>query len=517
MDLKRRDFLKGMGAGTAGLMLSSCQSLSRLSESSESSAERPNILLILSDDQGYAQSQAYSDTYTVKSVPPERRKGYKKSQIDACIEAANSCMPNIDGLAREGMRMLDAHTAPTCAPSRTCLMTSRYPQRRGIFCNLDINGPGVSPREFFLPILLQRSGYDTALVGKWHMGLARGQHPLDRGFDHFFGFDGWKGPKYNCDKLYLGRQRTPAKGFLTDQLSDHAVSYLQNRENDNPFFMYLCYANPHTPRPEPPSKYQGRFDTGSEYNDTYYDYLYAMDQGIGRVLKALEESGEAENTIVIYATDNGGDWNAGHHQAPFPGNGIYKAGKRTLWEGGIRVPLIMRWPAKIEPGTDFNEFFHFMDIMPTLLAAADVKIPSSLQLDGKNALPHILGQKDGPIHDEAVFWASEQHRVTDEWQQDYKEWQKLDAEEKKHPGWLFAYLPAAYTARKGKWKMINPGTGEPELYDLENDPSETTDLTEQRPEILKELVNEYAEWLSQMPKPVEWYEDKWEALQPPDL
>jgi arylsulfatase A-like enzyme len=424
---------------------------------------RPNILLIVADDLGYADIGVYGS----RDIPT----------------------PNIDRLARDGIRFTDAYVSgPYCAPTRAGLMTGRYAQRFGFEFN-----PDGSP-EFGLPLSektmadrLKAVGYRTALVGKWHLGSSDRLHPMHRGFEEFYGFLG-AGHSYMKvdnvdpgtdlpDPLLDGTTSVPSVTYLTDTFGDRAASYIE-RHASEPFFLYLAFNAPHTPM-EAPEKYLARFPTiAHPLRRTYAAMLSAMDDAIGRTLKAVHDRGLEENTFVIFLNDNGGPTMPsttinGSSNAPLRGS------KRQTWEGGIRVAFIMSWKGHLQGARVDHRPIIQLDVLPTALAAAGVT-PNAAEYDGVNLLPYLTGAASGDPHD-ALFWR----------------------------------LGGMMAIRRGDWKLVKTREGplvdvDPAalrdlsgagLYNLGEDIGETRDRAAERPEKVKELSDLWQAWNRQLSNP----------------
>jgi arylsulfatase A-like enzyme len=402
-----------------------------------------NIVIIVADDLGYAD-------LGVQGSPDVRT-------------------PRIDSLAAAGARLTNAYvSSPVCSPTRAGLLTGRFPQRFG----LELNPPNPSPPEFGLPLgettlaeELKGAGYVTGLVGKWHLGTGAEFHPLNRGFDEFFGFLGgshsYRDWSSGDDPVLRGFEPVEDGAYLTDAFSREAVSFIR-RHADEPFFLYLSYSAVHRPMEKPPRKYMDRFpNTADPLRRKLLAMLSAMDDGIGAVLDAIDASGLGQSTLVIFLSDNG---------APTDLNGSLntplRGGKEDLFEGGIRVPFIVRWDGRIPAGLEYGDPVIQLDVFPTALAAAGIAGPADREIDGVNLIPRLAGTDAGPPH-AALFWR-------------YGE-------------------PSA--VRKGDWKLLSSGTGATQLFDLAGDIGETTDLAASMPEIVSELEAELAGWQAQLPPP----------------
>jgi arylsulfatase A-like enzyme len=412
---------------------------------------RPNIVIILADDLGYADIGVHG----CRDIPT----------------------PHIDSIARRGVRFTDGYANGSfCTPTRAALMSGRYQHRSG---NEDLsNTTGPLPQGIkTLPDRLRAAGYTTAMVGKWHLGDEPGFTPTDRGFDEFFGFlggghqyiiaTGGKG-EYNAPILRNG-EPTNERRYLTDAFGEEATAFVERqRDATRPFFLYLAFNAVHSPL-QAVEKYLKRFpDIANPRRHTYAAMLSAMDDAIGRVLAKLEQTGQSDNTLVIFASDNGGPTtrNAvnGSTNAPLRGS------KCETFEGGIRVPLLMQWPGVLAPGTTYSKPAITFDLGATALAAAGA---DSSQLDGADLVPFLAGKKPGVPH-EILFWRSRT-------------------------------LSNNYAARQGDWKFVHSTEGDAApgpkqtpardmLFNLTDDPGEQHDRAAEHPEKLAELKTLYEAW-----------------------
>jgi len=424
----------------------------------EAQSRPPNIVVIVADDMGYADV------------------GFQGSR--------DIPTPNIDAIARGGIRFTDAYVSgPYCSPTRAGLMTGKYPQRFGHEFN-----PADNP-EFGLPLdqttmadRLKAAGYRTALFGKWHLGSAAPLHPMERGFDEFFGFlDGdhsYFDPATG-GPVFDGRKPIKNMGYLTEELADRAVDFIE-RNRSQPFFLYLAFNAVHTPM-DATEKYLSRFaNIPDQERRTYAAMLSAMDDGIGRTMAALRAAGLEESSLIFFFSDNGGPTMAtttinGSSNAPLRGS------KRQTWEGGIRVPFVIQWKGHLAAGkTDSRQIIQ-LDVLPTALAAAGVDVRPDWKLDGVNLLPFLTGKAAGTPHD-ALYWR----------------------------------LGGMMAIRKGDWKLVKTSEGalrdrDPsvlsdlstaELYNLANDIGETKNLAAAHPEKAKELAEAWWRWNKELVRPL---------------
>lgn len=407
---------------------------------SPSPAAPPNIVLILVDDLGWADL----------SVHGARR-----------IET-----PHIDALASQGVRFAHAYAAaPYCGPSRAALMTSRYPQRFGFEYNPEAGlrgerSPGLPAGERTLADELRAVGYETMLVGKWHLGFHPPSVPRLRGFDEFFGFLGSTHPYLEparYDALFRNGKKTAESEFLTEAFAREAVAFVR-RPRKKPFFLYLSFNAPHVPL-EAPERYRERF--GFVVNSdrrTYLAMVSALDDAIGAVLGAIDAGGLRDDTLVVFTNDNGGSKGNGASNAPLQGS------KGTMWEGGIRVPLFVRWPARVAAGSRDERIVSLLDVGPTLVSAAGGPVAESGSRDG---IDLALG---------------------------------VEARPAKPRGPLFWRSGRSSAVRDGPLKLVRHER-RVGLYDLSADPGERVDLASDRPAEVARLRALYDAWEDTMSPP----------------
>ncbi|MEK7795750.1 MAG: sulfatase [Candidatus Hydrogenedentota bacterium] len=415
-----------------------------------SAQERPNVVIILADDLGYCDTGLYD----CQDIPT----------------------PNINSIAENGVLFPQGYvTAGTCSPSRAALMTGRYQQRYGFEFNAgplqrSIKGEfGLPPSEITLADVLKKAGYATGIVGKWHLGLQERFGPNKRGFDEFFGFR-FGGHKYfNPPDTFDPADRTPIERngkavaepeYLTDAFTREAVSFIE-RNKEKPFFLYVPYNAPHTPH-EVSDNYLERFpNIDDPARRRYVAMISALDDGVGRILRALEQTGLRERTLVAFLSDNGCAL-----YANVCDNRPLRLGKTYLFEGGVRIPFAVQWPGKLPSGLRYDQPVVSMDLFPTIAAITGAEVPSDRTIDGTNLLPYLTGQKDEAPH-ETLFWRNGPNKAM-------------------RKGNLKLFFDQDFTA----------------LYELGDDVGETKNLAAERPEVVEQLKKLYAEWESQMVAPL---------------
>jgi arylsulfatase A-like enzyme len=417
-------------------------------------ARRPNILILLADDLGYADVGFQG----CKDIPT----------------------PNIDSLAKGGVRCTNGYVSgPYCSPTRAGLMTGRYQTRFGHEFNPGGKGPeqGLPLSETTMADRLGAAGYATGWVGKWHLGSVAKFHPSKRGFKETFGFlDG--AHAYFPEKgapILRGTEVVPEKEYLTDAFAREAVAFI-DRHKSEPFFLYLAFNAVHTPMQATEDRLK-KFDIPNKMRHTYAAMTLAMDEGIGRVLDKLRAEKLEEDTLIFFFSDNGGPVMKGttingSRNTPLRGS------KRTTLEGGIRVPFAVVWKGKLPAGKTYDQPVIQLDIQPTALAAAGVDVQTDWKLDGVNLLPYLEGKNAAAPHDTLYWRFGEQMAIR---QGDWK---------------LVRYDPAADGDDKTK------GATPAKLYNLAQDIGEANDLSAKEPDKLKELEAVWQKWNATLAKPL---------------
>ena len=416
----------------------------------------PNIIFILTDDQGYGDVGVYG--------------------------AKDLSTPNLDKMAAEGAMFTSYYaTQPVCSASRASILTGCYPDRIGIH---NAYGPGskvgINPEETTLAEVLKKQGYKTGIFGKWHLGDAPEFMPRKHGFDEFYGIlysnDMWpkhpqQGTVFNFSDIFLYENETPLRvledqTFLTGALTDKAIDFIQ-KNKDEPFFVYLPHPQPHVPL------FVDNVFKDTQKRGLYGDVIHEIDYSVGRMLKTLKEEGLEENTLVVFTSDNGPWLSYGGHSGS---SGIFREGKGTNWEGGHRVPGIVRYPKKIKPNTRIDAPAMGIDWLPTLVEFTQ-STPPEKKIDGASLVPLLTGVSLESPHDNFFFYyrTNELHAV-------------------RHKDWKL-YVPHTYRSLNGR-AGTNDGFPVPydqnqieksELYHLIEDPEELENVAENHPEIVEKI------------------------------
>lgn len=409
----------------------------------------PNVLLILADDLGY-EDLGFQGSKEIQS-------------------------PNLDQLAKNSIRFTDGHvTASVCSPSRAGLMTGRYQQRFGHEANTPSFPNGMDLEEVTMAQRMKSLGYRTAVIGKWHLGATDQQYPTQRGFDLFYGLrEGSRSYFYEPKKsdkpgnhraIELNGKQVEFDGYLTDVLGDQAAEYIQ-QPSEKPFFVFLSFTAPHGPMHATEDDLKRIAHITNKRRRTYAAMVWAMDRAIGNVVKHLKKSGEFDNTLIWFLSDNGGATNNSSSNLPLAGH------KGIKFEGGIRVPFLMHWPAKFPKGRVEDRLVSALDILPTSVAAAggEVETESSKNrpLDGVNLLPYLTNENTGVPH-QKLYW---------------------------HKLWFSAM-------RNGPWKLIYVQDYGYALYNLNDDLGESQNLAAAMPDRVESMSRQLNEWKSSLMEPL---------------
>ena len=428
--MRRRDFLGVAAAAAAAAPASG----------------RPNVVIILADDLGWADV------------------GFHGSEIQT---------PNIDRLAGQGGRFQRFYSFPLCSPTRSALMTGRSPMRLGIAYTgvRPFNTYGLPLEEHLMPQSFQAAGYSTAIVGKWHLGHSHVKYfPNARGFDHAYGhlngfIDYYKHTRDGGLDWHRNGQTVHEEGYSTDLLAAEAVRLIENRDRSRPMFLYLPFNAPHSPLQAPQALIDKYASIADPKRRAYAAMVEALDQAVGRVLAAMNQTGMELNTIVFFFSDNGGQPLEGGRNTPLRG------GKNTTFEGGIRVPAILRWPGSLKPGA-VSQVMTVLDLFPTLAAAAGVRPRNKADFDGKNLWSAIRG--GGSRAREDLFFVTESQYTI----------------------WLAIF--------RREWKLVREisrqdGSTRNHLFRIEKDSNEEENLVDRYPEVVRNLSARIDRWRAQHP------------------
>ena len=421
--------------------------LSTIADITSGDTVPPNIVLLFSDDLGYGDTSLYGS----EKIPT----------------------PNIDALGKQGVRFSNAYvTAASCSPSRAGLMSGQYQQRFGFEFNTAGGAithrlhRGLDPSVVTMADVLKQAGYVTGMFGKWHLGTQPQFHPQARGFDEFYGFLAGAHsffPAKNPQPFHstVMRDTSPLiePEYLTDAIARETVAFI-DANHTKPFFAYVPFNAVHTPI-EATKKYQDRFpDETNHTKRDYYAMTSALDDAVGSIVAAIDKHRLTDNTLVIFVNDNGGPIYTGVQS-----NGPLKLGKLFLFEGGIRVPMIIKLPGTFGPNSVYDQPASTLDLFPTICGTAGINIPPNINLDGIDLSPFIKGQVSGSPHD-TLFWSNGPN----------------------------------IAVRHGDWKLVK-SYDNTWLFNLANDIGESDNLAKTKPEIVEQLETLYHEWRSHMNEP----------------
>ena len=422
------------GYGLLCCMLA-CAAAGLTAESARASDRRPNLLIILADDQGWGDLSVHGNT--------------------------NLATPNIDSLARNGALFDRFYVCSVCAPTRAEFLTGRYHSRGGVR-GVTSGAERLNLDETTIAQTFRSAGYATGAFGKWHNGTQYPYHPNARGFEEFYGFCSGHWGQYFDTLMEHNGTLLRGKGFIIDDLTDHALAFIE-RNKDRPFFCYMPYNTPHSPFQVPDrfyDKFKGspipmRFGDPKledlETTRTALAMCENIDWNVGRLLRKLKELRLEDNTVVIYFSDNGPNswrWNGG-----------MKGRKGSTDEGGVRVPFLIRWPGRVKPGTTVREIAAAIDILPTVSSLAGVPLPGRVPLDGKNLEP-LLSAKDDSWPDRMIF----------------------------------SHQNGQVSVRTRQYRLDNLGR----LFDMAADPSQEHDISGEKPEVTAQLVDAVAKWRAEV-------------------
>jgi arylsulfatase A-like enzyme len=444
--VNRREFIKLAIGGAAMIVMPNYGCAA--GGNSKAATECPNIILIMADDLGYGDISCY---------------GSKKIRT-----------PNIDALARGGLKFTDYHSnCPVCSPTRAALLTGRYQQRcgiEGVVTAARHRHTGMALEEVTFAEVLKKRGYATGIFGKWHVGYSVEFNPARQGFDEFIGYVSGNVDYHShidqagFDDWWRKLEKVPEEGYCTDLITKHGVDFIK-RHKDTPFCLYLPHEAPHYPyqgRKDPPERLsgggKGKKTKGDEIARAYKEMVEVMDGGIGRIVETVRRLGLERKTFIFFCSDNGANKNGS--------NGALAGYKGSLWEGGHRVPAVAYWPGRIKTGTTTDQTVLGMDLFATMMSIAEAKPPTSLKLDGVDLLPMLT--KGTRLPERTLFWRYKKGKA----------------------------------ARKGPWKLLVQNN-QPKLYNLDEDLGEKENLALARPDMVKMLEDELAAWEQEVSAGVE--------------
>ena len=436
-DRGRRDFLRWLGTAAAATVAA---------RSSAAPRRKPNVILFYSDDQGYADL--------------------------GCFGSKDIKTPHLDALAAMGARLTDYYSAaPVCSPSRAALLTGLTPQRAGVPGNVRAGKDvvGLPGDRVTIAKVCKQAGYATAVFGKWHLGTAKASYPLGQGFDeylchhygcisfytHIFSWDRRLGPVH--DLWRNGTEIHEDGTYMTDIITREALRFIGQHKAE-PFFLYLPYNAPHYPM-EAPKKWMDLYEGMETNRRPYAAMISCLDDSVGQIVAKIQELGLLEDTLLVFASDNGPSNEVRTKvdpKGPQPGSsGPFRGSKFSVLEGGIRMPFIAAWKGRIAPGTVSSVPAIAMDVLPTIAEAIGAKPPADLE--GTSLWP-VFGGKT--LAERPLFWDRGRQRAV----------------------------------RRGRWKLLLDAKGTAQLYDLQTDPGEKTDLAKRKPDLVKDLRTLHGRW-----------------------
>jgi uncharacterized sulfatase len=527
-------------------------------------SDKPNVIFIVMDDLGYSQVGWTARHISQNDYDPLFLNfslfngDYAPEQG---LEFARRSTPTLSRMANNGVTFTNAFVSSNlCAPSRLGMATGMFQNRWGVYKNPDSEAHGLKPNSH-LAERLKEIGYATAHVGKWHIGsrdntmipefmkkhgiqasdgiyppLARHpevkkdmdangymgstvskHHALNNGFDYYYGYNTWESPFYNADNVWDGFDHaSPSPVYNTDLFTDKAIEFIEKSvKQRKPFFVQLHYHAVHGPLdPKAPDNYYDEFDSESFILNNFYAHVFAVDENVRRLEELLSEKGLAENTIIVFTSDNGG---AIGGRSPIPGNAPYRGQKGTYFLGGIRVPMVFYWPGEVKKPFISDKLVSALDILPTFIDAAGGSLPDGL--DGKSLLPILKGISDEPVHD-YLIWSGIHAR---DWGFMLSTSFLPHVAERREAPWAWGVVKDGYILRyvsetpPGLYKEIPKGRpAHIELYDYRKDPGEKNNIYEQEIDIANDLQGIWEKEAVSFPPSVSWRRDRWEAIMPPE-
>lgn len=530
--------------------------------------QKPNVLFIMMDDLGYGQFGIYNDTITTSDYNPyfvhlvDSLQGYS---LDKSLEFSKKAIPTLSNLANEGIIFNRAFTTSNiCAPSRLGIATGMNQNKFGVYTNVDCEESGLQ-KGTHLAEKIQDANYSTAHIGKWHIGkrdkqiinnirkeyqvekkgdyydlkksnpilhkkikesgyigsVVEEQNPLNNGFDYYYGYNHWACSFYNAKNVwenfeYVGTQKNYNTEVFTDKAIDVMDSSIISKKS---FYIQLHYHAVHDSlEPKAPEKYFNKFNSGSYDLDNFYAHVNAVDENVKRMIDFLKSKDQYKNTIIVFTSDNGamagGSYNGHKTGSPLPGNTPFTGHKGNYYQGGFRVPMFISWPEGITQPKVSSQMVSTMDILPTIIDVSGEELPE--KIDGKSLLPIINDVQKEPLHNHLVWSGLHAYK-----------WGYLINKSTQTHSTESGFAPPCWVVIKDDYLLRFTGTLEKgiyldhmdgrnpiiELFNIKNDPTESKDLSKDKPLIVNEMMNLYAEESKAFPPPVDWKKAKWTELQ----
>lgn len=463
--------------------------------------KKPNLVLVFVDDMGWGTFAPNTVDFTKDELNPDFIKKHVKDYTpEEAFEAARRAMPTIIRYTNEGVRFTNAYvTANVSSPSRAGMLTSSYQQRYGLYINPE-SEKGIPENIQLMPQVLQQAGYTNGIFGKYHNGrgtddihtCSPGHHPLDRGFNTFFGFNNHGTTYYNSPILFQNRKHVECSKYLTDKFTEEAIQFIEENKG-KPKFVYLPYNALHGPLgAAAPDKYARRFNYGSRALNNYAAYTSAIDDGIEAVMQKMKAIGELDNTVLIFMSDNGAPGSA---DVTLPKNGPFSGFKGQNFQGGFHVPMFIWYGNNIKQGLVCYQMVSSMDIFPTFFDIASIALPKNQTIDGKSLLPLIQGKSTREVH-EYLVWMSQQA----------ESWGMNNIKDQNT-------AMASFMVRKGNY-VLRYMASESTFYlnDIGNDRGEKINLINKFPRKANEMKEIFRSWFGEMKPPNVWKKSLWQNV-----
>ena len=501
--MEKTTFIRGLMGGIAAAgSITACSPSKHASAAQKDSNVKPNMVLIFIDDTGYGTFAPNIQDFNEKDMNQDFIANYKPDYTyTECTEAARLAMPNLISYCNEGVRFTNAYvTANVSSPSRAGLLSSSYQQRYGLYINQEAE-KGIPQNIQLMPEILKENGYKCGLFGKYHNGrgtdkintCSEGFHPLDRGFDKFFGFNSAGTDYYNSQILFEDREHVHTDEYLTDKFTAKAIEFIKDNPGE-PKLVYVPFNALHGPLGVPaPEKYRNRFHYGSKILNNYAAYTAAVDDGVKAIMDAMEQIGELDNTILVFLSDNGAP---GGEVQPLPKNGPFSGFKGQSWQGGYHVPMFVWYGDKINQGSVCNQVVSSMDIFPTLFDYAGINVTTNQKIDGVSFKPLLTGDDNLVIHNHLVWMG--QHAMN--WAMNKVKDQNI--------------AQACFMVREGDY-ILRYVIEENKYYlhNVEEDRGEKYNLALVMPEKVEHMKSLFKDWFNEMKKPNSWNPELWQNVQ----